>query len=275
MIRTVSSLSLLTAVLVSAAHPAAAEDGAKVEAVAVAVTGQVDEEAFEFSPLQGQPGTRVSLAIDASGLGATIVGLDDEASKVSAFTDAQGNDLLESQNEGGGMFSISFGGGSSPIGAFPKVSEDGTMMVLDIEGPATPAAGSGAITLKASLALRIAEGTVTRKSGPIPLSAGKVVDKDGGITIDSVGDVEWGDAAMSVTMKMPVETLDQIAKIAFYNAAGEDITDGQRSTMTMLDRAEVMWELTEKVDTATIELTLHDKMRKLEVPVDLTVTLGL
>ena len=246
-----------------------------VKAVALAVTGEVDSDAFEFSPLQGQPGTRVSLLVDASGMGATIVGLDDEASKVATFTDAQGNDLLEAkQDDNGGMFTMSFGG-SSPIGAFPKVSEDGKMIVLDIEGPATPAAGSGAVTLKASLALDVAEGTVTRKSDSIPLAAGQVVDKEGGITIDSVGESEWGDAAMSVTMKMPAETLEQIATITFYNAAGKDITDGQRSTMTMMGRAEVMWELTEKVDAATIELTLHDKMRKLDVPVDLTVTLGL
>lgn len=261
--------------VVASAMPAFAEDGVTVKAVAVAVTGEVDVEAFEYSPLQGQPGTRVSLLINASETAATIVGLDDDASEVAAFTDAQGNDLLAEDKQDSGMFSISFGGGGSAIGAFPKVSDNGKLIVLDVEGPATPAPGSGAVNLKANMVLRVAEGTVTRSSGSIPLAAGAIVDKEGGITIDSVGDAEWGEAAMSVTMKMPAATLNQIAKLTFRNAAGDDITDGRRSTMTMMDRAEVMWELTEKVDTATIEVTLHDKLRKLDVPVDLSVTLGL
>lgn len=91
----------------------------------------------ELRPFNESPGTTVVLAVQASG-GSGIVEIDSRAGKVESFTDDKGQSLLEEGRIG------------------PKVAEDGTAAMIEVEVRARPSAGAAAVTVQGTLALTLA-----------------------------------------------------------------------------------------------------------------------
>lgn len=272
-ITTVLLLIVATAHAQDEQAPQPAADGPVVRAVGVQVVAtDLDQEAFGgMAPMSASPGTTVAVLVGS--VGKSIVSVDTDASQVAAMTDSQGNSLLEdepAEGAAGGFMMV-----QTNVSPFPKISEDGSMAVIELQAPRTPAAGSDAIHIEATLAVQVAAGTVTQTVDSAALKAGALDVPGYSIKVSQIGDAPWGDGQMSVTFSMTTDTADAVADIRFIDELGNDVTDQRYSTMTMMNTAEVEYGLKKQLETATIQFIFHDQMEKIEVPVNLDVKLGL
>ena len=250
-----------------------AANGPAVRAVGIQVMStDLDQEAFGgMSPMSASPGTTVAVLVTTAGK--AIVSVDTDACEVTAINDSQGNSMLEEAQEESG-FGMAFMMQTN-ISPFPEISEDGTMTIVELQAPKTPAPGSDSVHIEAKLAINVAAGTKTETAEHANLQAGALNIPGHNIKISQTGEAQWGNGEMSVTFSMSTDSADAIADIRFIDDAGNDITDQRYSTMTMMNTAEIEYGIKKKVDRATIQFIFHDQMEKLEVPVNLDVSLGL
>ena len=118
----------------------------------------IEDMDFSFRPSGLNAGTGIHLLI--TGFGSPIVLLDDDNSTLNKATDSTGKDLLQERPQNDNSYSFS----SSPIGPFPKISEDGKQLVVDLNVPQTPAAGATSISVEGTLKVTIAAGKVNAKA---------------------------------------------------------------------------------------------------------------
>src|SRR5262245_12296909 len=96
----------------------------------------------ELRPFNQSPGTVVVLAIQPP-RGSGIVQIDDHASTLEAFADDKGQSLLE----------------EGRVGPFPKVAEDGSAAIVEVEVRGRPGAGATSVSVQGTLGVREAAGS--------------------------------------------------------------------------------------------------------------------
>ena len=256
------------------AGPARGEAEAfEVSAVAIGVARPPADAQERFGPqLNLERGTRVSVMLTSPGPG--IVELDQDASRIDRFVDAAGTDLLEADDEAParqeeGWFSPAF----SPIGAFPRVSTDGSAIIVELRGQSIPAADAPTVELEALLALRVADRVETHRVESVSLS-GQTLDVAGESIRVGEGDGFWGEGT-SVKLTMAAAASERIAAVRFLDPAGEELSAQAVGSMTMMDEAEREFTLEQEAEQATLEIDMYTDVRTVQVPVRLELGLGL
>ena len=91
------------------------------------------------------PGTTVVLAIMAP-KGNGIVDIDDHGSKLEVFSDDKGTSLLE----------------EGRVGPFPKITEDGSAALVELEVRARPSVGTSSLNVQGTIAMTPISGSYAR-----------------------------------------------------------------------------------------------------------------
>lgn len=229
----------------------------------------IEDMEFGFRPNGVNAGTSVHLLI--SGLDNPIVKLDDDNSTLDSATDSTGKDLLQERPANDNGFSFS----SGPIGAFPRVSDDGTQMIVEFTTPQSPASGATGITYQGTLSVMVAAGMKTVKAEGVATAPGKVQLGDASMQIADFGPSDWEEGKFKLTIKLETKLLDAISSWKVTAPDGTELSDGPNSTMTMMNNAEVELTLEQKTDTINIELELYDGLDTVRVPVKAQVGLGI
>ncbi len=266
------TLLLTVCVMLLTIGTARAEVDVKPLAVVVG-SPAIAEMDFSFQPNGIQAGTRVHLLIE--GFESPVVKLEDDNCKLDKAVDSTGKDLLEEkkQEQSGGFGSFSFG--NSTIGPFPKISEDGKRMLIELIAPQAPAKGADSVQFEGSLAVLIAEGTKTVSAKDVAADPGQVQLGEHSIEIMGISPSDWEEGKFKLEVKMTTKLLDLIASWKITDAGGAELSDGPNSTMTMMGTAQLELTLEKKPTSLNIELELYDGMKQVEVPIDLQVGLGI
>src|SRR5262245_62729276 len=115
----------------------------QVSAAAIRIVGLgLGANGTERRPFNESPGTVVVLAIQPP-RGSGIVQIDDHASTLEAFADDKGQSLLE----------------EGRVGPFPKVAEDGSAAIVEVEVRGRPGAGATSVSGQGTLGVREAAGS--------------------------------------------------------------------------------------------------------------------
>lgn len=243
-----------------------------VQPIALSVgSPAIEDMDFGFRPNGVNAGSSVHLLI--SGLDNPIVKLDDDNSTLDSATDSTGKDLLQEPpaKDNGNFVSFS----SGPIGAFPRVSDDGKQMIVEFTTPQAPAPGATGITYEGTLSVMVAAGKKTVKAEAVATAPGKVQLGDASMQIAEYGPSDWEEGKFKLKIKLATKLLDAISSWKVTAPDGTELSDGPNSTMTMMNNAEVELTLEQKTDTINIELELFDGLDTIQVPVKAQVGLGI
>jgi len=252
----------------------AAESAATVEACGIRVTGPVVGDDFQDSvrPFNMFEGTTVALLVRRPAGG--IIEMDRDASKVTRFEDNTGKDLLKKPESKGGRTRFSGEGG---FGMMPDIKKDGTVAMLELDAPGLPAKAATSLKAQGTIQLLCAS-TKKRFKQDIEFKVGsKVTVGPVPLEITKVGKPDWGDAALAVTFAANQE-LDAIAGISFSSGNTKlETRDAGRMSTKAFDkvRVEVTINFEQKVDAATIEIDAWQDLKRVALPFDLTIGLGL
>ncbi|MCB9850574.1 MAG: hypothetical protein H6817_07700 [Phycisphaerales bacterium] len=246
---------------------AADESNAKVEACGLRVVGKgygSDNDALRA--FNWYDGVSVALLVTAPDGG--LIEFDRDASEVKALTDDKGTNLLVQSG-------YSFPGftGSN------EVSPDGKALLVEVNGGGVPAKGATSIKAKGTIAISGGSKQQAFKSEKVAVKEDATI-KAGEVSfkITGVGEPDWGDMPQRIDIETTDKT-DAIAGIKFLDAAGAEIESSRSSSMTMQmgDTRQVTYSynLSKKVEEVTVEITYWTDLRKLVVPFDVTVQVGL
>lgn len=254
-----ASMVLVIAGVAAVFSPAiAAQDSAKASfrVAGIRVAAPADED--EMRPFNWSSGTTIALRLDFPAGG--LIEIDEDASKLQAFVDDKGTNLLEGEERFG----------NSGFGSFPKISEAGNAALIEITGPSVPAADAGKLIAKGTLVVRAATKKKTFTHKDVALKAnGKIEAGSFPLTIKSFGKSDWQEDKneVALTGKGDVST---IAEIRFLGADGKPLESDRISTMSFGsgESTNVEWSYTLPLNAkvVTVEIDYWQDMKTLELP---------
>ncbi len=225
--------------------------------------GQSELRAFNW-----HAGTRVALMLVSEGK--AIVSLDEDASKITTFTDDQGTDFSKSKARFG-RDGVKFG--------FASYSDDKKALVVDVESGGVPKQGAGELILKGEVVVSVASESKLEKSEAVAATKGtklKVGEREFEVT--TAGKPKWGDDEFSIELKSKYNDRDFKA-VKFYAADGTEL----KANRSMSSSGGVFGKSTHKVtfnfekkfDKFSLGLDAWTDLEKVKVPFDLKVKAGL
>lgn len=231
-----------------------------VRPIALLVAWEDDKENFGgFGVLNTQNPVELKLLLDAEGK--QLISLDARGSKVTAFQDGKGNDL------------------KGEVGPFPKVSEDKLLARFSVRGEKPPAAGAETISAKGVVKARFGSKVATKTSKVVEAKEGETVSltKELEFEIKKTGKPQWGDEPFMVELEIKRD-IPEVAAVRFYDADGKEVEtkSGGGGRMSFMKRVTVSkeYKLARKLDKFRVEMDLWTDMEEMEVPFDVTVTVG-
>lgn len=219
----------------------------------------------DLARFAGQLGTEVKLLIRSKGKG--LIGFDDDASKVDAFTDDQGNSLIEES-----------GFGQIQGFAWFRSSAKGDIATIDVNGRKTPGKGATSLRVKGKLVFQAASKQSTHRHTKAAVAKGTKV-KAGPIAgeISETGKPQWGDEPLQIELKFKGE-LPPIAEVRFFDAQGKRIESSSAggSRMSFLNNVTTTksYTLSKKVPSVTVEFVVWDDVETVELPLNLVIDVG-
>ncbi len=210
-------------------------------------------------------GTKLALLVSRPNGG--ITSFVEEESELTLFADDQGNSIL-----GEGSFHNGFG-------SFPSLEDDGARLLVELTASGTPAPGSRTLKAKGKLVVAVSEMTETYRSPRIDIQEGAEV-KAGSIPfrITAVGPPEWGDDAQAITL-VADQNIDEVKSIRILGGNGDPIefSRGSSGSMTVMGSVTVSRQFTfpEEQTAIVVEIEYWGGLRRIEVPFDLEVGIGL
>ena len=201
------------------------------------------------------PGTAVGLAIEVPE-GNAIIEIDERGSRLDAMTDNKGRNLLEE-----GRF-----------GPFPKISEEKSAAMIDVEARGRPSAGASSITLKGIVALTIATASKPTRIANVRLEQGRTM-KVGETTI-TMKTVKAGDDSTELTFALPRSFMNSIHTVRFLDSKGAAIESSRAGSGYMNDAAEVQYDVKSKAKTVAVEFDVWQNIHEMKVPFNLTAGLA-
>lgn len=241
-----------------AAPPAQASAApAQVSAVAIRIVGPgFGANGTELRPFNEQPGTVVVLAIQAP-RGSGIVDVDNHASKLEGFADDKGVSLLE----------------EGRVGSFPKVAEDGSAALVEIEVRARPSGGAASVTAQGTLAMTLSSGAKPVRAAGVRLAPDQTF-KLGSNTL-TIGEVKAEEEeGTRVAFGLTRTLLNSIREVRFFDAKNAAIEARRVGSGYMNERAHLEYVLKTKDKTATVEFELWQNPRLVKVPFSVQAGLG-
>ena len=239
-----------------AAAPAPPAPVPQVAAAAIRVVGTgLGANGSELRPFNESPGTVVVLAIQAP-RGNGIVQVDGHASQVDTFTDDKGQSLLE----------------EGRIGPFPKVAEDGSAALVEVEVRARPSAGAASVMAQGSIAMTVAAASKPVRVAGVRLTAGQTF-KVGAATM-TIGAVAFDEESTKITFGLTRTFLNTIREVRFFDAKNAPIEARRTGSGYMNEKAELEFDAKTKEKTLTIELELWQNPRPIKAPFSVQAGLG-
>ena len=262
-----ASVILSLVVIISPISADPPETKTEVRVCGLKVVGQgYGEEYTGLMPLSSQAGTEIALMVTCSAGG--LISFDRDASTLAQFVDDRGTNLFSSAD----MFLQGFD-------SMQRISKDGKACLIDISGKNIPAKGATKIQASGNLILIRASKTQSYKQEKVALKKGTTVKAgDVPFTISEVKKPEWGEGEVQLTLQTN-QDIPQIKSFKFYDAQGKEMksTPAGSSRMQAFNKITVdkNFELYQKVDEVTIEITYWLDMQKLKVPFEVEVSVGL
>ena len=228
----------------------------KVAAVGIRVVGAgLGANGSELRAFNERPGTTVALAIQAPA-GTGIVEVDDHASKLDAFSDDQGQSLLE----------------EGRIGPFPKVAEDRSAALVEIEVQARPSARAVSVTAQGSLAMTLASGSKPQRIPNVRLEPNRTM-KLGTATI-TITAATADEESTKITFGLSRSVVTTIRAIRFLDAKGAPIESRRTSSGYFNDKAELELDVKTKDKVVSVEFDVWQNLRSVKVPFRIEAGLG-
>jgi len=209
----------------------------------------------ELRAFNESPGTVVALAVQAP-RGSGIVQIDSRASQVDAFSDDKGQSLLE----------------EARIGSFPKIAEDGSAAIVEVEVRARPSAGTTAVTVQGSIAMTLAGGSKPTRATGVRLVQDQTF-KVGTATM-SIGEVSVDEEATKITLSLTRSVLTNIREVRFFDAKNAPIEGRRTGSGYFNEKAELRLEAKTKEKTIAIEFELWQNLRQIKAPFSVQAGLG-
>src|SRR5207247_2928437 len=151
--------------------------------------------------------------------GTGIVEIDAHASKLDAFSDDKGQSLLE----------------EGRVGSFPKVAEDGSAALVEIEVQARPSVGAVSVTAQGSLAMTLAGGSKPQRIPNIRLEPNRTM-KLGTATI-TITNATTDEESTKITFGLTRQVLNTIRSVRFFDAKSAPIESRRTGSGYMNDKA--------------------------------------
>ena len=228
----------------------------QISAAAIRVVGTgLGANGTELRPFNESPGTVVVLAIQAP-RGSGIVQIDDDASTIEAVSDDKGQSLLE----------------EGRMGPFPKVSEDGSAAMVEVQVRARPSAGATSVALQGSLAMMLAPGSKPVRAANVRLEANQTFKI--GATTMTVGEVKTEDESTSITFGLPRSVLYTIRDVRVFDAKNAPIEARRTGSGYFNEKAELMVDAKTKDKIVTVEFEIWQNLRTVKVPFNVQAGLG-
>jgi hypothetical protein len=210
----------------------------------------------ELRPFNESPGTVVVVAIQAP-RGSGIVQIDGHGSQIDAFADDKGQSLLE----------------EGRVGSFPKIAEDGSAALAEVEVRGRPSAGATAVSVQGSLAMTLAGG-----SKPTRVAAVRLVENQAfkvGAAAMTVNEVKADDESTKITLGLTRTVLNTIKEIRFFDAKNAPLEGRRAGSGYMNERAELELDVKTKDKTIAIEFELWQNLRTIKAPFSVQAGFGL
>lgn len=222
----------------------------------------------ELRAFNWNAGTKIALLVKSKGK--TIIGMDEDGSKVTVFSDDKGTDFTKVKRRFSRK-SVGFG--------FPRLSEDGMALMAEVESSGIPQKGAQSVLLKGELLVSVASKSKLSKSKVTELKKGvKLTVGKQSFEVTEAGKPDWGDDPWSVELKSNVSYKDFKA-FKFYDAKGEEIKADRKGSgsMGMFGKRTytVTFNLARKVDKIVLGLDGWTDLEVVKVPFDFTVEAGL
>jgi len=260
--------------------------GAKMEVHAISVAKKMPpgEKGQMMWGGMDQEGTRVTLLVQVPDY--SIMALDEEASKLTRFSDDKNTDLLKTAPKTGGMAgNLSWDMMGSIEPTLPPIrarmtESTGKWVLIDCSTPNLPASQTQTIALEGELVLQCGQGAKTSEHKSIPLDgSGKFTA--GGVTVTVQKAAEGGGfGGMGQETKMRIafvsnKSLDGVISYTFFDAQENEIEWQDGGSMWGGNTHTEYFNLAEEVDSLTIQLEEYEKIETITLPVSLKVGLGL
>ena len=262
--RWIPSLTVAAAAVAVAAGPAGRKPEASVQVVGLQVTRALPGDQRTQRLTGRKTGTAITLRVARRDR--YLLGLDRKASRLIAFRDDRKTELVSESARLLGTW----------LDGRQWTSDDGRECIFDLLARRIPARGAREVSLHAELAFHCGVGAVTDEH------AGFRLEKDRKLTVGAlemkISEVQRDPNATYVTFSTP-EVPQKIARIAFLDADGKQIEAHNlgRSVVGFMGNTihETTFGLKKRVDTVTLRIKHFRKIRKLTVPVNVTVSVGL
>lgn|SRR5262245_50580389 len=242
-----------------AARPAATASGGgmpQIATVGLRVAGLgIGANGSEVKPFMESPGTTLVLAIQAP-KGNGIVDIDEHGSKLEVFSDDKGTSLLE----------------EARVGPFPKITEDGSAALVELEVRARPAAGSTSLSAQGTIAMTLAGGSKPIRAANVKMDANQTF-KIGATTL-TIAEAKIEEDATKFTVNLPRSLLTTIREIRFFDAKNAPIEGHRRGSGYFNEKAELELEAKTKDKVFSIEFEVWQNLRTIKAPFKVDAGLG-
>jgi hypothetical protein len=210
----------------------------------------------ELRAFNESPGTTIALAIVAP-KGTGIVEVDDHGSKLDAVSDDKGQSLME----------------EARVGPFPKIAEDGSAAIVELEVRARPSAGTSTVAAQGAIAMTLAGGSKPLRAASVRLDNGQTF-KIGTTTI-TLSDVKSEDESTRFTLNLPRSLYTTIREIRFFDAKNAPVEMARHSSGYFNEKAELELEAKTKEKSIAIELEVWQNLKTAKYPFSVQAGLGL
>jgi hypothetical protein len=210
----------------------------------------------ELRPFNEDPGVALALAIKMPA-GASLIKLDNGDCKLTAVADDTGQDLLE----------------NGRYGSFPKVAEDGSAGLIEIESKARPAAGAQFVTAEGALVFTASPGTKPQKIAKIKLEKGFVMKIATGTV--TLGDVTSGEDKSSIAFEMTRPMLESIRDIRFLDATGTALDAHRTESGYIGEAASVVYSVASATRPVAFEFLVWQSPKQQTMPFKVKANLSL
>ncbi len=200
-----------------------------------------------------------------------MIAINTDDSKLSAFHDDKGKDLLVNEGFGGDGF------------GFSKVNDEGNFGMVEIRASGVPTKGSSVVQVKGSLDVSHGTKSKAERSAELTLKPGaklevgaysfeiKKVDKR---TVDKR---TFGVDPMEITLTIGKE-LTAIRAFRFFDANGEEVKVNSTGTATTKVFNKITVErsfgLSKVITSGMLELHIWQDLKTTTIPIKLSVGLG-
>ena len=217
------------------------------------------------------PGTRIALVVSRPSGG--LIDFNSRAAHLTTFADDKGTDLLVAPKPPTGD--------RPSAGIVSIITDNGTAASVSIDSPCLPAKGARTLTVRGVLVFRVATEQAAAEQADVPLAQGAPIAAGPyHLRIDELSkrDDPGNSDAVSITLRAHQE-LWSIASITFLDPAGKEVPAFKCSWSNGGDgdnlQAYQTYNLARKPERVTVRITYWSNPQTIQVPVDLTIGLGL